>query len=231
MINPLTPFTIKGVIWYQGESNSSRAYQYRSLFQTLIRDWRALWGQGDFPFYFVQLAAFDPGLLEEDKWPELREAQSMALVLPETGMAVAIDIGNPRDVHPKNKQEVGNRLARLALKRVYGQDVADSGPLYRSMAPHGATIRLAFDHTEGGLEAKGGALRGFVVAGKDREFHPAGARIDDETVVVWSSDVREPVAVRYGWEDAPDCNLYSAAGLPASPFRTDDWPALTRDAK
>jgi sialate O-acetylesterase len=230
MIKPLAPYAIRGVIWYQGESNSSRAYQYRSLFSTLIRDWRKLWGQGDFPFYFVQLAAFDPGLLEKDKWPELREAQLMALSLPETGMAVAIDIGNPNDVHPKNKQEVGNRLARLALKRVYGQEVADSGPLYRSADREGTVMRIAFDRTEGGLEAKGGALRGFVVAGEDREFHPAEARIDDETVVVWSSKVPEPVAVRYGWEDAPDCNLYDQAGLPASPFRTDDWPGLTEGA-
>jgi len=227
MIKPLAPYALRGVLWYQGESNSSRAFQYRSLFPALIHDWRATWGESELPFYFVQLAAFEPGLIEQNKWPELREAQLMALSLPETGMAVAIDIGNPRDVHPKNKQEVGNRLARLALRRIYGREIADSGPIYRGMIAEGSQLRLTFDHTEGGLEAKGGALRGFTVAGEDREFHPAEARIEAGTVVVWSEAVPEPKASRYGWADSPDCNLYNSSGLPASPFRTDDWPALT----
>jgi sialate O-acetylesterase len=232
MIRPLAPYALRGVIWYQGESNSSRAFQYRTLFPALIRDWRATWGQRHLPFYFVQLAAFEPGLIERDKWPELREAQLLATSLPETGMAVAIDIGNPRDVHPKNKQEVGNRLARIALHRVYGQEVTDSGPLYRSVNVEGSRLRLTFDEAEGGLEAKGGALTGFAVAGEDHAFHPAEARIEaGNTVVVWSDAVAAPQAARYGWEDSPDCNLYNADGLPASPFRTDDWPGLTEGAR
>jgi sialate O-acetylesterase len=231
MIKPLAPYGIRGVIWYQGESNSSRAHQYRRLFPALIEDWRTTWGQGDFPFYFVQLAAFEPGPLEVGAWPELREAQAMALSLPATGMAVAVDIGNPQDVHPKNKQEVGNRLARLALNRVYGEEIVDSGPLYRQITRAGSRIRLAFDHAAGGLEAKGGALAGFEVAGEDRSFHRAEARIEDGTVVVWSDEVGEPVAARYGWADNPHCNLYNAAGLPASPFRTDSWPGITEGAR
>ncbi|MDH3254134.1 MAG: 9-O-acetylesterase [Acidobacteriota bacterium] len=230
MISPLVPYAIRGAIWYQGESNSSRAYQYRTLFPALIRDWRTIWGQGDFPFYFVQLAAFEPGPLEAGAWAELREAQAMALSLPATGMAVAIDIGTAADVHPKNKQEVGNRLARLALKRVYGEEIVDSGPLYRQMSREESRIRLAFDHAQGGLEAKGGALTGFTLAGEDQAFFPAEARIEDDTVVVWSGEVSDPVAVRYGWADNPDCNLYNAAGLPASPFRTDAWPGITEGA-
>jgi sialate O-acetylesterase len=232
MIRPLAPYALRGVIWYQGESNSSRAYQYRTLFPALIRDWRSTWGQGHLPFYFVQLAAFEPGLLERDKWPELREAQLLALSLPETGMAVAIDIGNPRDVHPKNKQEVGNRLARLALHRIYGRDIADSGPLYRAASVEGSRLRLTFDDAAGGLEAKGGALAGFTVAGEDRQFYPAEARIEGtDAVVLWSDAVKAPRAARYGWEDSPRCNLYNAAGLPAAPFRTDDWPSLTEGAR
>jgi sialate O-acetylesterase len=231
MIEPLVPYAIRGVIWYQGESNSSRAYQYRKLFRGLIEDWRSTWGQGNFPFYFVQLAGFEPGPLEQGKWPELREAQALALSLPATGMAVAIDIGNERDVHPKNKQEVGNRLARLALNRLYGVQVADSGPSYGGMSREDAKIRVSFNDADGGLEARGGALRGFTIAGADREFHVAEARIERGSVVVWSEDVAFPVAVRYGWEDYSDCNLYNAASLPALPFRTDDWPGLTEEAR
>lgn len=151
----------------------------------------------------------------------------MALELPATGMAVAIDVGDAEDVHPKNKQEVGNRLARLALRRLYGREVEDSGPLYRGMAREGSRVRLSFDHVDGGLEAEGGALTGFAVAGEDRKFHWAEARIEGETVVVWSDRVPDPVAVRYGWAANPRCNLYDAAGLPAAPFRTDDWPGVT----
>jgi sialate O-acetylesterase len=230
MIRPLAPYAVRGVLWYQGESNSSRAYQYRTLFPALIRDWRATWRQDHLPFYFVQLAPFLPGLIEQNKWPELREAQSMALALPETGMVVTTDIGNPNDVHPKNKQEVGNRLARIALHRLYGKDVVDSGPVYEAMRVEGSRMRLAFEHAEGGLEAKGGALTGFAVAGEDRIFHPAEARIEGESVVVWSDAVPRPKAVRYGWEDSPVCNLYGVYGLPAAPFRTDDWPLLSEGA-
>jgi sialate O-acetylesterase len=229
MIAPLEPYALRGVIWYQGESNADRAYQYRALFRGLIRDWRAHWGQGDFPFYFVQLAAFLPVEPEpgESGWAELREAQAMALVEPATGMAVAVDIGNAADVHPKDKQDVGNRLARLALARTYGRDVADSGPVYRGMAHEGSSIRLTFDHLDGGLEAKGGALRGFAIAGEDRVFRWAAARIERGSVVVWNDAVTAPVAVRYGWAANPLCNLTNSAGLPASPFRTDDWPGVS----
>ena len=232
MIAPLAPYAIRGVIWYQGESNAERAHQYRSLFPALIRDWRTAWGRDDLPFFFVQLAAFLPVQAEpgESAWAELREAQAQALALPATGMAVAIDIGDAADVHPKNKQDVGNRLARLALARVYGRDVADSGPIYREMTREGSRIRIAFDHARGGLEARGGALRGFAIAGRDRKFRWADARIEGDTVVVWSDAIAEPVAVRYGWADNPICNLVNAAGLPASPFRTDDWPGITRAA-
>jgi sialate O-acetylesterase len=232
MIAPLAPYAIRGAIWYQGESNVERAYQYRTLFPALIRDWRRAWGREELPFYFVQLAAFLPTTAEpvESAWAELREAQSMALALPNTGMAVAIDIGDAKDIHPKNKQDVGNRLARLALARTYGADVPDSGPIYRGMTRLGSRIRLDFEHTRGGLEARGGALQGFAIAGDDRVFRWADARIEDDAVIVWGDEVPDPVAVRYGWADNPDCNLINAAGLPASPFRSDDWPGVTRDA-
>jgi sialate O-acetylesterase len=196
----------------------------------MIRDWRATWGEGDFPFLFVQLAAYQAREAEprDSDWAELREAQLMTLALPNTGMAVAIDIGDANDIHPKNKQEVGNRLAHLALRRVYGQGVAGSGPIYRDMWPEGNRIHLRFDHAQGGLETRNGVLRGFAVAGADHVFHWALATIEHDGVVVWSPDVPAPVAVRYGWASNPDCNLYNAAGLPASPFRTDDWPGITR---
>lgn len=229
MICPIVPFAIKGVIWYQGESNASRAYQYRKLFRTMIRDWRRTWGQGDFPFLFVQLANFlarqaEPG---ESDWAELREAQMMALEEPNTAMAVAIDIGEANDIHPRNKQEVGRRLALAALAIAYGKDVVYSGPLFDHMKIEGNKVRLFFKHVDGGLVAKGGELRGFAIAGPDRKFVWAKAKIEGDTVVVWSDKVPNPVAVRYGWADNPDCNLYNKAGLPASPFRTDDWPGIT----
>lgn len=229
MLRPLAPYAVRGVIWYQGESNVERAHQYRRLFPALIRDWRATWGRDDLPFYFVQLANYlpaqpDPG---ESAWAELREAQLETLSLPATGMAVSIDIGDADDIHPKNKQEVGNRLARLALRRLYGRAVPDSGPLYREMRVESDRIRLFFDHAYGGLEARNGALRGFAVAGEDRRFRWADAAIDGDTVVVWSPEIEDPVAARYGWADNPACNLYNAAGLPASPFRTDRWPGVT----
>jgi sialate O-acetylesterase len=229
-ISPLIPFGIRGVIWYQGESNAGRAKQYRTLFPTMITDWRAHWGQGDFPFLFVQLANFmerkdEPG---DSAWAELREAQLMTLKLPNTGMAVTIDIGEAADIHPKNKQDVGKRLAAWALGTTYGQKVAISGPLYDSMKVEGSKIRLRFTHADGGLVAKGGKLAGFAIAGEDRKFVWADATIDGDTVVVSSPQVPSPVAVRYAWADNPECNLYNGAGLPASPFRTDDWPGVTQ---
>ncbi len=230
MIAPLVPYAIQGAIWYQGESNAGRAYQYRELFPAMIEDWRAAWNQGDFPFLFVQLANFlerkpEPG---ESAWAELREAQLMTLDLRNTGMAVIIDIGEAKDIHPRNKQDVGKRLALIALNRTYGRHVAFSGPLYHAMRIRDGKIILLFKHANGGLVAKNGErLRGFAIAGLDREFVWADAVIQGDKVVVWSDKVPEPVAVRYAWADNPECNLYNGAGLPASPFRTDTWPGLT----
>jgi sialate O-acetylesterase len=232
MIAPLVPYCIRGAIWYQGEANAARAYQYRALFKALIRDWRRAWGQGDFPFVFVQLANFKQAAAQpgESDWAELREAQTMALQLPETGMAVTIDIGDAGNIHPKNKQEVGRRLALAALATAYGQNVIASGPLYESMAVEGNKARLRFKNVGGGLEARGGEpLKGFAIAGADRRFVWAEARIEGQTAVVRSDQVPEPAAVRYAWADNPVCNLYNKEGLPASPFRTDVWPGITAD--
>ncbi len=230
MIAPLTRVPIRGAIWYQGESNERRAYAYRGLFPTLIRDWRAHWGRGDFPFLFVQLPNYrarrqEPG---EANWAEMREAQAMALALPNTGMAITVDLGEADNIHPANKQDVGARLALVARHVAYDEDLAYSGPLFRGAAIEGERIRIQFDHVGRGLVAKGGEpLRGFAIAGKDREFRWAQAEIDGDSVVVWRNDIARPVAVRYAWADNPDCNLHNAAGLPASPFRTDEWPGIT----
>jgi sialate O-acetylesterase len=234
MIAPLIPFGIQGAIWYQGESNAGRAYQYRKLFPAMIKNWRADWGQGDFPFLFVQLANFMAvkGEPSESAWAELREAQLMTLALPNTGMAVIIDIGEANDIHPKNKQDVGKRLALWALAKTYGKKLVHSGPIYKSMEVGGNKVILHFEHVGGGLVAGGGEpLKGFAIAGADRQFVWADARIDGDTVAVNSDKVAEPVAVRYAWADNPVCNLYNKEGLPASPFRTDDWPGTTVDKK
>ena len=230
MIAPLIPFAIRGAIWYQGESNAGRAYQYRKLFPAMIRNWRSAWGQGDFPFLFVQLASFIQEWPPQNSWAELREAQSMTLSLPNTGMAVTADIGDPYDIHPKNKQEVGRRLALAAQAIAYGKDGVYSGPMYESMTAEGDKIRLRFKDVGSGLKAQG-ALVGFEIAGEDRKFHAAEARIEGETVVARSSEVSHPAAVRYAWADNPTCSLYNKEGLPASPFRTDDWPGVTEGAR
>jgi len=230
MVAPIIPYAIRGVIWYQGESNVGRAYQYRKLFPALINSWRRAWGQGDFPFLFVQLANYLERKPEptESAWAELREAQLLTFkTVRNTGMAVAIDIGEANDIHPRNKQDVGKRLALAALAIAYGQKVVYSGPIYRSMRIEGDKIRLFFDHVGSGLVAKGGELKGFAIAGEDRKFVWAKAKIEGNTVVVWSEQVPKPVAVRYAWADNPECNLYNKEGLPASPFRTDDWPGVT----
>jgi sialate O-acetylesterase len=217
MIAPLTPFPIRGVVWYQGESNSAleRAPTYERLFRTLIEDWRRQWQIGDFPFLYVQLANFKSKPLEV--WAPIREAQRRTLELRNTGMAVTIDIGNPNDVHPTDKLTVGRRLALAARSISYGEQLEYSGPLYRQTTPEGGTLRIWFDHAAG-LEAKGGALTGFEVAGEDGQFAPAEAKIDGNTVVLSSSSVPLPVAARYGWANSPECHLYNSAGLPASPF-------------
>jgi len=230
MIKPLIPFAMRGVIWYQGESNISRSAKYRALFPAMICSWRKAWQQGDFHFLFVQLANYgqrsnEP---EESEWAELREAQLKTLQTPNTGMAVTIDIGDTADVHPKNKQDVGMRLAVNALNIVYGlKNIVPSGPLFSSAAVEGSKIRIRFKHAKDGLVAKGEELVGFAIAGKNRAFVWAKARIDGETVRVWSNRIKKPMAVRYAWANNPACNLYNKAGLPASPFRFERF-ALER---
>jgi len=231
MVSPIIPYTMRGVIWYQGEDNVDRAYQYRRLFPGMIQDWRTHWGQGDFPFIFVQLANYMtaaryPG---DSDWAELREAQLMTLSEPNTGMAVAIDIGEAGDIHPRNKRDVGRRLALYARARAYGEDVVYSGPLFQKMQTENGQIRLIFQHTGAGLMAKGGELKGFAIAGENRKFVWADAMIEGNTVVVSSPRIPHPVAVRYGWANNPVCNLYNREGLPASPFRTDSWPGITKN--
>ena len=227
MLAPLVPFAIRGAIWYQGESNAGRAYQYRTLFPIMIRDWRRAWGHV-FPFYFVQLANWRPRKEQPDEsdWAELREAQFMTLREPQTGMAVAIDIGG-EDLHPRNKLDVGRRLAAWALADVYGEKVVPSGPLFNGFSIEGDKVRIKFKHALGLKTNDGGAVKGFAIAGDDRKFVWAEARIEGQTVVVWSPSISKPVAVRYAWADNPAVNLYNKAGLPASPFRTDDWPGVT----
>ena len=231
MLTPLAPYAIKGVIWYQGESNAGRAYQYRRLFPVMIKNWRDKWGQGDFPFLFVQLAAFGPNgdKLGESDWAELREAQTMTLATsPNTGMALAIDYGTYDDIHPKNKLPIGERLALAARSVVYKQRLVYSGPMYEAMKNNGDKITLSFKHTGGGLEAKGGELKGFLIAGDDKIWHEAKAEIKGKMVIVSSSEVAKPVAVRYAWAKFPTCNLYNKEGLPAVSFRTDDWAMVTK---
>ena len=217
MIAPLTPFPIRGVIWYQGEANSGeRAPLYAHLFQTMIKDWRREWEEGDFPFLFVQIANWNTG--PEGRWPEVRDAQREALALRNTGMAVTIDIGDPVDIHPKNKQDVGKRLAQAARAIAYGEKLEWSGPLYRGLTHDDHALRVWFDHANG-LAAKNGTLVGFEIAGADAKFAAADAKIDGESVVVSSPTVMDPVSVRYAWAANPTCNLVNRAGLPASPFQ------------
>jgi len=230
MINPFIPYAIKGVIWYQGESNADRAHQYRELFPAMINDWRKKWKIGDFPFYFVQLANYMKAD-EQPKasaWAELRDAQLSTLSLPNTGMSVTIDIGDGENIHPKNKQEVGRRLALIALAKTYGDQIVYSGPSLISHQIKGSTMSLDFKFTDGGLVAKDGAsLTGFSIAGEDQQFHWAKAVVQGNHIIVSSTEVTAPVAVRYAWGNNPVCNLYNGAGLPASPFRTDDWQDST----
>jgi len=226
MIAPLLNYTIKGVIWYQGESNTWKPLEYRKLFGALITDWRKEWNQGEFPFLYVQLANFMAAKDQpsESGWAEVREAQLKTLSVPKTGMAVIIDIGEWNDIHPLNKKDVGERLALAARKLAYGDTkVVHSGPIYESMETAGNKIIIRFTNTGGGLVAKGGELKHFAIAGTDKKFVWAKAKIRGDKVIVWSDDVAKPIAVRYAWADNPEgANLYNKEGLPASPFRTDD---------
>jgi hypothetical protein len=231
MIAPLLPYAFRGAIWYQGESNALKAHQYRTLLPALITSWRKASHQNSFPFLIVQLPNHGaiPDQPMESAWAELREAQLLtARQLPDTGIAVTIDVGDPKDVHPHRKAEVGQGLALWALGRTYAKPIVYSGPLYQGMEIQGSQVRIRFSNVGSGLEAKGGIpLRGFAIAGADRLFHWAEATIEGDSVIVSSSQVSTPVAVRYAWADSPPCNLFNKEGLPASPFRTDEWPGIT----
>jgi sialate O-acetylesterase len=232
MIAPIVDYNIKGAIWYQGESNSGIAYEYRHLLPDMINDWRRRWGY-DFPFLIVQLANFKVAAVqpEDSDWAELREAQQMtAQNLPSTGIACTIDIGDADNIHPVNKKDVGFRLALNAMKLAYAEkDLVYSGPTYKSMEVIGSKIRLHFDHIGTGLMTKNGELKQFAIAGSDKKFVWAHAEIEGNDIVVWSSKVPTPVAVRYAWANNPDgCNLYNKEGLPALPFRTDSWKGITQ---
>ena len=216
MITPLLPYAIKGAIWYQGEANSSKAIEYRTLFPRMIADWREKWGQGNFPFLFVQIAPHNMML------PEIREAQLLTTQKsPNTAMAVTTDIGAATNIHPTQKEPVGARLALAARALAYGEKIEYSGPVFDAMKIEGGRAVLSFKHIGSGLVAKGGELKGFTIAGADKKFVPAKAEIDGDTLVVSSETIPNPAAVRYGWDKVPDVNLFNKEGLPASPFRTD----------
>ncbi len=230
MISPLLHFPIKGAIWYQGESNAGQAYLYRTLFPVMIRSWRKAWGQPDLPFYFVQLAPFMAIVKEpqESNWAELREAQLLtSQSVPNTGMAVITDVGDEKDIHPRQKAPVGERLALFALKNQYGKSVQASGPEFKSLKIEGNQAILEFSQVGLGLERKGETLQGFTLAGKDRKFVHAQATLKGNRVIVTSDDIKDPVAVRFGWANFPVVNLWNKDGLPASPFRTDEFKGLT----
>jgi sialate O-acetylesterase len=230
MIAPLIPYSIKGVIWYQGESNTARAYQYTKLFPAMITNWRTDWKQGDFPFYYVQIAPYK--YFENQPSQELRDSQRLTLSLKNTGMAVPSDIGNTQDIHPKNKLDVGKRLALWALAKDYGKKrIVYSGPLYKSMKTEDSKICISFDHIGSGLTAKGGALTHFTIAGPDKNFTEAKATIEGNTIVVSSKNVKNPKAVRFAWTNTAEPNLFNKEGLPASTFRTDNWPLKTQNKR
>jgi sialate O-acetylesterase len=237
MLKPVLGYGIRGVIWYQGETNAERSYQYRALFPLMIQNWRDEWQIGDFPFYWVQLADFNAELPQPGDcwWAELREAQTMTLdKLSNLGQAVIIDVGEGKDIHPRNKRDVGLRLARIALARDYGKDVIHEGPRFKSLDIKDGKAVVAFDvgkQPSGNLRTfDRQEVIGFAIAGEDRKFVNAQAKlVGPDRVEVWSDEVALPVAVRYAWADNPVCNLKNEAGLPAVPFRTDEWKGVTAD--
>jgi sialate O-acetylesterase len=234
MIEPLAPLALTGAIWYQGEANAAHACQYRTLLPALIGDWRKIFGQGDFPFYIVSLPEFSqrrntPG---EDAWAEMREAQAFAAQsVKNSGLAVTIDTGEADNIHPKDKLVVGERLAYCALARQYGEKIPYQGPTFKSKEHLPGALKINFTHTDGGLAVKGDALAEFSVAGSDHQWHWADAKINGDSVIVFSKLVTEPVAARYAWQSNPQATLFNGAGLPAVPFRTDNWPGVTAPHK
>ena len=234
MLEPIVPISITGAIWYQGEQNSPRGYQYRKLLPVMIADWRRAFGQGDFPFYIVSLPTFDQrsATPTDDAWADTRESQAIAAAtVPNSCLAVTIDTGDPSSLHPKEKEPVGDRLARCALAKYYHQHVVDSGPTLKAVQRKRGVIVLHFAHADGGLVVKGDKLGEFSIAGDDRKWHWADARIQGKTVIVSSPSVPHPTQVRYAWQSNPEATLFNGAGLPAGPFRTDDWPEITQDAR
>jgi sialate O-acetylesterase len=224
MIAPLQPYGLRGIIWYQGESNWPRPQEYAALFPAMIRSWRAGWGRTDLPFYFVQLANYlPPNDPSHRGWAAIREAQAAALRLPATGMAVTIDVGEANDIHYHNKQEVGRRLALIAKSEVYGLPGDFSGPVFDRAVREGSALRIYFSHAVDGLISYDKPVQSLEIAGVDRRFFPATARIDRGTLIVTAREVPQPVAVRYAWSDSPGANLYNGSGLPAAPFRSDTW--------
>ena len=236
MINPLIQFKIKGTIWYQGESNVTRAYQYKEALPLLIKDWRRNWQENNFPFYYVQISSFNALYGNSNKgstWAELRESQTKTLsLLPGIGMAVTTDIGDPLDIHPTNKQGVGRRLATLALIHTYGKRIIAGGPVFQNMKITGTRAFISFTQIGSGLLVKGDTLCGYEIAGADKVFYPAEANVEGNKVIVFSDRVAFPVSVRYGWaDDASQINLFNKEGFPVAPFRTDQWPSITKDVK
>lgn len=221
MIAPLVPYALRGAIWYQGEANAGRASEYNALFSALIQGWRSDFAQGDFPFYWVQLANYQQ--TGETNWALVREAQSKTLAVPGTGQAVVIDLGDANDIHPRNKRDVGRRLARLALARDYGMALADSGPVFAGAERTNQGLRVRFSQAEGGLFSPKNEITGFELAGADKVFKPARAAIEDGTILVYSPEVADPVAVRYAWQSSPEASVFNREGLPAAPFRSDTW--------
>ena len=222
MIAPIAPYALRGALWYQGESNADHAGEYAELFPAMIRDWRKQWGQGDFPFLFVQLPNYANGKPTARDWAELREAQTAALKLKNVGAAITIDVGEADNIHPINKQPVGLRLALLAEERTYDISVESSGPVFKSAERDGSTMRVKFSHAQG-LLSRTPKVTGFEVAGADKVFHPATAKLDGKSVIVSASEVPEPAAVRYAWTNNPAASLFNRDGLPAAPFRSDAW--------
>jgi sialate O-acetylesterase len=231
MIAPLIPFAVRGSLWYQGETNAGRAYQYRKTFPLMINDWRSLWND-EFSFYWVQLSSFGKELNSNtgSSWAELREAQDLTLSMPKTGMAVTTDVGNPKDIHPTNKQDVAHRLAVNALKFDYGQDINYSSPRFDKMVVNNDKALISIKHLDGGIVVKNkyGYIQGFEIAGEDKVFHYAQAIYKDNNLVISSSQVKNPVAVRYNWSDATEeGQVFNGEGFPLAPFRTDSWPGIT----